>query len=107
MLHMIGIDLVFIPEFKDQVELGGSKFLEKAFSISELQDKKSEHLAGLWAAKEAIIKAAKTTPKKYTEIIISHDTSGKPQARIGSQQFAISISHHGDYAIAVAHRLQE
>lgn len=104
MLGMLGIDLVFVPEFEKQLTAGGPAFLDKAFRTSELKSHRSEHLAGLWAAKEAVIKAAAIAPEKWTDIVISHDRSGKPRARLGEQRFALSIAHHGDYAVAVACR---
>jgi phosphopantetheine--protein transferase-like protein len=102
---MLGIDLVFIPEFRERVAVSGGKILELAFDSSEIRSPQLEHLAGLWAAKEAVIKAASTPPSKWTDIVITHDGSGKPQATLGGQEFAISIAHHGDYAVAVAYRL--
>jgi phosphopantetheine--protein transferase-like protein len=99
---MIGVDLVYIPEFQTQLDIGGPTFLDKAFSPSEITNHEISHLAGLWAAKEAVYKAAKTSPKKLSEIVISHDKTGKPRASVGNQEFEISIAHHGDYAIAVA-----
>lgn len=107
MLYMVGIDLVFIPEFQKQLDSEGLTFLEKAFSLSEIKNRQTEHLAGLWAAKEAVMKAAPTMPKKLTDIVIKSDASGKPHAQVGSQEFAISIAHHGDYAVAVALRIIE
>jgi phosphopantetheine--protein transferase-like protein len=101
---MIGVDLVFIPEFQKQLNIGGQTFLQRAFSASELGNQKTEHLAGLWAAKEAVIKAADSAPGKMSDIVISHNASQKPFAKIGSQKFALSISHHGEYAVAVAYR---
>ncbi len=102
---MIGVDLVFLPEFQERINIGGSTFIERSFRLSEMKNRTTEHLAGLWAAKEAVIKAAGTLPKKYTDIVITHDKAGKPHAQIDSQEFAISIAHHGDYAIAVAYRI--
>ncbi|HUD08068.1 MAG TPA: 4'-phosphopantetheinyl transferase superfamily protein [Candidatus Saccharimonadales bacterium] len=104
---MIGIDLVFIPEFQKQLDLGGRAFIQNAFSVSELKNQKTEHLAGLWAAKEAVIKAADSVPKKMADIVITSDASQKPFALVGSQKFAISISHHGEYAVAVAYRTEQ
>ena len=99
---MIGIDLVYIPEFQRQLDIGGIGFIRKTFHASEMKSDHTEHLAGLWAAKEAVAKAAASMPQKWTEITITHDISGKPSARFGSQKFAISIAHHGEYAVAVA-----
>jgi phosphopantetheine--protein transferase-like protein len=70
-----------------------------------MQSHRIEHLAGLWAAKEAVTKAAAVTPAKWTDIVISYDETGRPYARIKTEEFAISISHHGDYAVAVAYRV--
>jgi phosphopantetheine--protein transferase-like protein len=102
---MIGVDLVFIPEFQKQLDSSGRAFLQKAFSVSELGNQKTEHLAGLWAAKEAVIKAAESVPERMSDIVISRDAAQKPFTTIGSQKFALSISHHGKYAVAVAYRM--
>lgn len=99
---MIGVDLVFIPEFEKQLETGGSAFIQKAFRMEEMKNRRPEHLAGLWAAKEAVAKAAPELPEKWTDIVISHDSQGKPHAKLRDQAFDISIAHHGEYAVAVA-----
>jgi phosphopantetheine--protein transferase-like protein len=104
---MVGIDLVFIPEFRRQLEVSAGKILQSAFRPSEITGREPEQLAGLWAAKEAVAKAAVEAPKKWTDIVITHDPSGKPHAKVGAQEFAISISHHGDYAIAIAYRIAQ
>lgn len=102
---MIGIDLVYIPEFRKQLKLGGTTFLSKSFSVLELDNLDVQHLSGIWAAKEAVAKALPTMPKKWTDIVISYDSNGKPMAQVKGQKFEVSISHHGDYAVAVAHKL--
>jgi len=104
---MIGIDLVFVPEFQNQLDIGGSDFMQKAFNATEIKDHNTEHLAGIWAAKEAVIKAAANAPKKLTDIIITQDKNGKPSAKVASEKYAISISHHGDYAVAIAYRQEK
>jgi phosphopantetheine--protein transferase-like protein len=104
-MGMIGIDLLFIPEFEMQYEINKTAFINKAFNLSEIKRLDINHLAGLYAAKEAIYKAAEKPPKKLTDILISYNTSGKPEANIGKQKFSISISNHGDYVVAVALRL--
>lgn len=102
---MIGIDLVFVPEFQRQIDSGGEGLLRRAFSESELGDRGVEHLAGLWAAKEAIVKAALVPPRRLSEVMITHDASGRPHGSIQDQRFEVSISHHGDYVTAVALRV--
>ena len=102
---MIGIDLVFVPEFQRQVDHGGEALLRRAFSESELVDRSVTHLAGLWAAKEAVVKAALVPPRRLSEVTITHDASGRPHANVHDQRFEVSISHHGDYVTAVALRV--
>ncbi|HEV2412718.1 MAG TPA: 4'-phosphopantetheinyl transferase superfamily protein [Candidatus Saccharimonadales bacterium] len=102
---MIGIDLVFVPEFEQQLKAGGETFMRKAFRVSEPLSDKAEHLAGMWAAKEAVMKAATVQPDKWTDIVISHDSEGRPHAHINERVFEISIAHHGDYAVAVAQEI--
>ena len=103
-LDMIGIDLVYIPEFEQQFMLGDATFLQKTFNVDELRNRRTEHLAGLWAAKEAVAKAASDPVRKWTDIAITHDKDGKPSARFGDDDYYISIAHHGDYAVAISYR---
>jgi phosphopantetheine--protein transferase-like protein len=99
---MIGIDLVHVPEFQRQLDAGGPHFLGKMFNQSELGNRSIEHLAGLWAAKEAVMKAAPEPPLRMTDIVIMNDPSGRPHAIVAAHSFDVSISHHGDYVVAVA-----
>lgn len=101
---MIGIDLVQIAEFKKQLQNGGQAFLDRAFNQPELVDNSTEALAGIWAAKEAVFKAADKQPDNFKSILIVHTAEGRPQAWLGEEQFYISIAHHGDYAVAAATR---
>ncbi|MGO1949079.1 MAG: holo-ACP synthase AcpS [Mycobacteriaceae bacterium] len=61
----IGVDVVDIPSFADQLELPGSKFA-RSFSgaerracrkLAETSGNEAQHLAARWAAKEAFYKA--------------------------------------------------
>ncbi|HEX3569082.1 MAG TPA: 4'-phosphopantetheinyl transferase superfamily protein [Candidatus Saccharimonadales bacterium] len=99
---MIGIDLVHIPEFTTQLANGDEAFLRRAFRAEELQRREPVHLAGLWAAKEAVLKAAGLQPGQWLEIMITHDAKGRPSANVHGATFELSIAHHGEYAVAVA-----
>jgi phosphopantetheine--protein transferase-like protein len=99
---MIGIDLVSIVEFQRQLDLGGESFLRRAFTDSELENRQVSHVAGLWAAKEAVVKAANASMTKLADVVIFHDASGRPHGTLDNHHFELSISHHGDYAVAVA-----
>jgi phosphopantetheine--protein transferase-like protein len=103
---MIGVDLVYIPEFQARLEAGGNALLDKMFTLDELNDRRAEHLAGVWAAKEAVRKTLPDAPEKWTDIYLVYDTKGKPSAQYGEERYDISISHQGDYAVAVAEKLE-
>ncbi|TNL95660.1 holo-ACP synthase [Corynebacterium tapiri] len=120
----MGIDLVHIPSFREQLELSGSRF-ERVFSSAELRVAgtkidRAEHLAGRWAAKEAFIKAWSQalfgTPPPLgpdevdiSEIEVVADRWGRVAFRlrgsvdkhVGAAQTSLSISHDGEYATAV------
>lgn len=98
---MIGVDLVYIPEFVKQIKLGGKVFLNRAFDDSELSND-SAHLAGIWAAKEAVIKAIGYPKLELKKVELKYSKNGQPSAICQKKLFEISISHHGDYAIAIA-----
>jgi phosphopantetheine--protein transferase-like protein len=101
---MLGVDLIYIPEFKKQMALGGKEFLKKVFHPAESKNQKAEHLAGIWAAKEAVIKATGLKPGNWLDIIIKYDKYGRPTAYFNKLKFEISIAHHGEYVVAVALR---
>lgn len=103
---MVGVDLVFIPEFQRQLSASLS-IIERSFSPSELGDYRAEHLAGLWAAKEAVIKAGGVKGASPADVVISQDEDGTPWGQLGDLVFAVSISHHGEYAVAIAQKLPQ
>lgn len=99
-----GIDLVFIPKFKERTKRGGEGFLRKIFLESELRNTESSHLAGIFAAKEAAMKALGLPAGNWHKIEISYDKNGRPKAHVSgkrSKRCDLSISHAGNYAIAI------
>lgn len=99
---MIGIDIVYLPEFKSKIK---NLPLEKVFSSIELSENKSEEsLAGIFAAKEAFFKAV-GRKEDWLTVWIEKTKEGKPQLKTllinNSQSLDVSISHAGDYAIAI------
>ena len=74
-------------------------FGEKEIAYCILQKNPYSSFAGLFAAKEAIIKAEnKYQNIKFKDILISHDTNGRPSFN----EINISISHTDETAVAVA-----
>lgn len=104
---MIGVDLVYIPEFTARLQAGGNHLLETLFTLDELRSNTPEHLSGVWAAKEAVRKTTDDAPKVWTDIHILYAPSGRPSALWDNRQFAVSISHQGEYAIAIAEEQKE
>ena len=104
----IGVDFVEIDRFEDLSE----HFLEKVFTRSEIEycrSKKmqSQHFAGRFAAKEAIIKAMHGVGHgiEMNSIEILSSASGVPDARILVDELAdyeilLSISHSRSIATA-------
>lgn len=99
---MVGIDLVYLPEFIIKMK---NFPLEKIFLPLELsQNKTSESLAGIFAAKEAFFKAV-GRKEDWLSVWIEKNKDGKPQLKTlllsETQNVEVSISHAGDYAVAI------
>jgi holo-[acyl-carrier protein] synthase len=96
----IGIDIVNINRFKNIKKEDYSKW-SKVYTSSEWfyafsSAKSRERLAGIFASKEAAVKAAKKS-KCLLFYEIKHDSNGQPQISNGF----VSISHDGGFAISV------
>ncbi|PWT80421.1 MAG: ACP synthase [Acidobacteria bacterium] len=117
----IGTDIVECARILRMIERHGDVFLRRVFTEHEIrycQSKKraTEHFAGRWAAKEAILKSIGTGLRKginWTDLEVHQDDLGKPQVRVGGTarevmrqlhvvNIYISISHCRAYATAYA-----
>ena len=103
----LGTDIVHIQRFGEKLEKNRWKFERDVFFESELlEDVSIEHLAGIFAAKEATMKALDLAPGSWKSIKVQKRPSGKPvvvlqEELAGSlERCEVSISHAGDYAIA-------
>lgn len=99
----IGIDLVYIPEFQHRLEKSGG--VENVFTGSELaQNNKLESLAGIFAAKEAFMKAI-GRKIDWQDVWVEKKESGQPTLAsptlASGEKVQISISYAGEYALAV------
>ncbi|MGA9102396.1 holo-ACP synthase [Aeromicrobium sp.] len=120
----VGVDLVHVPSFADQLEQPGSEFAA-VFTSGERRDANgrstdaARHLAARWAAKEAVVKAWSaslygTAPVMSDEALrlieVVLDAWGRPRIRMHGEvakhlegcSLEISLSHDGDYATAYA-----
>lgn len=106
MIYGIGIDIVHIPKFKKAVERWGDRFKNRIFTQSELtycgkRRFSEQHLAARFAAKEAFLKALGER-KKFSEIEVANNSTGKPCIKISACKFqtSLTLSHDGEYCIA-------
>lgn len=100
-----GVDLVYLPRFKKSLKNGGENFLRRIYHEQELKSLEAAHLAGIFAAKEAIIKALSLNVGSWHNINIDYNNNGAPKAIILNLKSSIvnhslSISHDTNYVIA-------
>lgn len=110
---MIGIDLIKIDRMKRLIERFGDRGLQKFLSESEIKMVKNpRNAAGFWAAKEACAKALGCgigNECGFYDIVLSKTSKGAPQISLSQRvseyfkinDISVSITHDGDYAIAV------
>jgi holo-[acyl-carrier protein] synthase len=107
-----GVDIAEVHRLRKAVERWGNEFLERIFTTRELESARTrvtlyQHLAGRFAAKEAIFKAFNVKELSWKDIQIMNDKDGKPYCEILNKKFKkvdvfISISHVKTYAVASA-----
>ncbi len=110
---MIGIDLIKTSRMNRLMERFGDKALLKFLSNHEISlIKNYKTAAGFWAVKEAASKALGVGISKecgFHDINISKTQKGAPQITFSDKVInhfnisdaSVSITHDGDYAIAV------
>jgi phosphopantetheine--protein transferase-like protein len=100
----LGIDIEEVDAMPKANDFREDAFYQMNFSSTEiahciLQPNPYASFAGLFAAKEAIVKANNSNRNKsFNSIVINHDQNGKP----GYPGFDLSVSHTNNLAIAVA-----
>lgn len=107
-----GVDITEVSRLRKAVEKWGEDFLKRIFTKRELENARKrssfyQHLAGRFAAKEAIFKAMKIKDLGWQEVEILNDSQGSPVVRISNAkardlEAQISISHVKTYAVASA-----
>ena len=104
----LGIDVVGVERFRDVLQRSPA-FGDRFFSEAELAHGAQAHdpvlhLAGTFAAKEAVMKALRLHPAVAwaRRIEISRGADGAPVARVGGSEVEVSISHDAGIAMAVA-----
>lgn len=117
-----GIDIVEVARIEKLLEEHGQRFLDRCFTPAEQaycdksKKRRSEHLAGRFAAKEAILKVLGTGWRgniAWTDMEILPDPHGKPILTLTGEsgqiahalkitRWHISISHTDRHATASA-----
>jgi holo-[acyl-carrier protein] synthase len=115
-----GVDIVHIPRVVTALERHGTRFIERVFTAREVAASHGypHELAARFAAKEAVAKALGVGMRvmapygvKFHEVETLRDLLGKPVVvlsgraetraqELGLTEWAISLTHEREYAIA-------
>jgi len=99
----LGIDIVHMPRFENKEGLARRILSPEEYLIYEKRMDKVRFIAGRFAAKEAFLKAVSGSfgQVAFSKVSILYDRLGTPYLLYKDQRYEVSISHDGDYAIAV------
>ncbi len=122
----IGTDIIECSRIEDMIAKHDKIFVDRVFTPDEIEycsgrKASSQHFAGRWAAKEAILKAIGTgwaKGIKWTDIEIRNEPGGQPIVNLtgaaleicrskGVTTVLISISHCKAFATAFATAVEE
>ena len=108
----IGTDIVECPRIGKMVEHHGELFLRRVYTDREVrycQSRKHaiEHFAGLWAAKQSILRAfgpGWSRGVSWSEIEVRQDASGHPRVHVAGEAKTLAIRKGiGDILVSIAH----
>jgi holo-[acyl-carrier protein] synthase len=122
-MHILGtgIDIVECLRIARMIELHGELFISRVYTDAEIEycstrKAATQHYAGRWAAKEAVLKALGTGWRRgisWRDIEVLNDRHGAPIVALhggardvcekaGIRQMHLSISHCRSHAVAYA-----
>lgn len=114
-MKAIGVDIIETVRIAQSIDRFGDRFLRRVYTEQELAycNGRIGSLAVRWAAKEAVAKAIGTGigDVRWREIEIVSGSNQRPALRLhgaasrlaeqrGITEFAVSLSHTKDYAVA-------
>ena len=114
-MHRVGVDIIEIERVQTVVNRWGQRFLERIYTEAELDFCRNRvpELAVRFAGKEAVMKALGTGRRgvswrdieilpntRRTPLVFLHGRARRRARRLGVEQFAISLSHSRNYAVA-------
>ena len=107
-----GVDIIEVRRLRQAIEKWGKSFLERVFTKEELKSSKDraglyQHLAGRFAAKEAVFKALGDSGLTWKDVQILNSPQGQPRcvllrSKDRKKEVHVSISHVKNYAVANA-----
>ena len=122
----IGTDITETLRIAQMIERHGELFINRVYTPDEIEycqsrKESTQHFAGRWAAKEAILKSLGTGWVKgisWRDVEVRNAGGGQPfvhlhggaleaSDQLGITQMLVSISHCRSHAIAYAHALAE
>ena len=117
----IGTDVVEVLRIAQMIERHGELFIQRVYTPFEIdycnaRKAATQHFAGRWAAKEAILKALGTGWARgisWTDMEVRNDEAGRPSVRLGGGarevceklgigDVLVTISHCRTHATAFA-----
>lgn len=121
MIIGLGTDIIEIPRIAEMIERHGELFINRIYTDVEIRHcqmrkHSTQHFAGRWAAKEAVMKVLGTGFIKgigWKDVEVQNLRSGRPilklsggaklrAEKIGIGEVLITISHCREYATATA-----
>jgi holo-[acyl-carrier protein] synthase len=117
----IGTDIVECLRIAQMIERHGELFIDRVYTTAEIEycrcrKQATQHFAGRWAAKEAILKAIGTGWRRgisWRDIEVRNESGGKPTValrggardvveQLGVGEILVTISHCRTHATAFA-----
>ena len=117
----IGTDIIECERIERMLQRHGDVFLARVYTAGEIdycsgRKAGTQHYAGRWAAKEAVLKSLGTGWAhgiQWTDVEVVNQQGGKPNIvlagkakqiseQLGIREIMISISHCRSYAVAYA-----
>ena len=122
----LGTDIVECVRIRKMIEQHGELFLQRVYTDREIRycqarRQATEHFAGRWAAKEAVLKALGTGWRRgisWRDVEIRNDASGQPRIAVRGEakeiakklrltDVLVTISHCRTLAVAQAIAIRE
>lgn len=114
-MHAVGVDIIEIPRIAEAYARWGERFVKRIYTEAEIAycRGRAPQFASRFAAKEAVMKALGTGVRGvgWSEIEIVRARGGPPAIKLhgraariaerqGVREWALSLSHSREYAVA-------